>query len=158
MRRALQVCSYSTYMDNKPFDRLWCPQARKKLIHDYRRTRNCSSKVEEVPTEQKGRYQACPPLRVVIPRTESPVTSPAQSPTTTRSTTSSISSLSSVQNENEETETDTEMLRRFYLKKVEGRLERAYEGLEKGEVWLEIVKTVLSDVERRGLDERVVVM
>ena len=94
---------------------------------------------------------------MVIPRTESPATSPAQSPTTTRSTTSSISSLASVQKESDgtETETDTEILRRFYLKKVEGRLERAYEGLEKAEVWLEIVKRVLLDVERRGLDERV---
>jgi hypothetical protein len=53
-----------------------------------------------------------------------------------------------------ETETDTEALRRLYLKKVEGRFEGAYEGLEKADVWLKIVKSVLEDVERRGLDER----
>jgi hypothetical protein len=111
-------------------------------------------KVEEVvPAEQKGRYH--PPLRVIIPRAESPVTSPAQSPTT-RSTTSSISSLTSLQKENDgtemEAEADTEILRRFYQKKVEGRFERVYEGLEKADSWLKIVKTVLEDVERRGLD------
>ena len=67
-----------------------------------------------------------------------------------------MSSLASVQAESEgtETETDTGMLRRLYLKKVEGRIEGAYDGLEKADVWLRIVKTVLEDVERRGLDER----
>lgn len=68
-----------------------------------------------------------------------------------------MSSLASVQPESEgtETETDTGILRRLYLKKVEGRMEGAYDGLEKAEVWLKIVKTVLEDVERRrGLDER----
>jgi hypothetical protein len=113
------------------------------------------STVEEVPAEQKGRCQPPPPLRVIIPRTESPITSPAQSPST-RSTTSSMSSLASVQQENDgaETETDTEILRRLFLSKVEGRFEGAAEGLEKADVWLKIVKTVLEDVERRGLDER----
>jgi len=33
-------------------------------------------------------------------------------------------------------------------------MEGAYDGLEKAEIWLQIVKTVLEDVERRGLDER----
>ena len=124
---------------------------RRKLIHDHRRIRTSAAKVEEVPAEQKGGCQPSPPLRVIIPRTESPITSPVQSPTT-----SSVSSLASVQAENEgtETETDTGMLRRLYLKKVEGRIEGAYDGLEKADVWLEIVKTVLEDVERRGLDER----
>jgi hypothetical protein len=67
-----------------------------------------------------------------------------------------MSSLASVQAEGEgtETETDTGILRRLYLKKVEGRMEGAYDGLGKAEVWLKIVKTVLEDVERRGLDER----
>jgi len=60
-----------------------------------------------------------------------------------------------MQKETEETESDTDILRRFYLKKVEGRFERAYEGLEKAEVWLKIVSTVLLDVSRRGLDEGV---
>jgi len=68
-----------------------------------------------------------------------------------------VSSLASVQAESEgtnaETETDTEILRRLYLKKVEGRIEGVYDGLEKAEVWLNIVTTVLLDVERRGLDE-----
>jgi hypothetical protein len=86
---------------------------------------------------------------VVIPRIGSPVTSPAQSPTT-RSTTSSISSLASIEKDGE---TDTEILRRYYLKKVEGRFERVYEGLEKADIWFKIVKTVLLDVDmRRGLD------
>jgi hypothetical protein len=53
-----------------------------------------------------------------------------------------------------ETETDTGILRRLYLKKVEGRMEGAYDGLEKADIWLKLVKTVLEDVERRGLDER----
>jgi hypothetical protein len=93
---------------------------------------------------------------VIIPRTESPVTSPAQSPTT-RSTTSSISSRASIEKDGDgdgaEGETDTELLRRYYLKKVEGRFERVYEGLEKAEVWFKIVRTVLLDVDRRrGLD------
>ena len=67
-----------------------------------------------------------------------------------------MSSLASIQAEGEgtETETDAGILRRLYLKKVEGRLEGAYNGLEKAEVWLKIVKTVVEDVERRGLDER----
>jgi hypothetical protein len=67
-----------------------------------------------------------------------------------------MSSLASVQQENDgaETETDTEILRRLFLSKVEGRFEGAAEGLEKADVWLKIVKTVLEDVERRGLDER----
>lgn len=64
-----------------------------------------------------------------------------------------MSSLASVQQESE-TETDTELLRRLYLRKVEGRFEGAYEGLEKADKWLKIVKTVLEDVDRRGLDER----
>jgi hypothetical protein len=83
------------------------------------------------------------------------VTSPAQSPTTTRSTTSSISSLASIEKDGDgaETETDTDILRRYYLKKVEGRFERAYEGVEKADMWLKIVKTVLDDVDRRGLDD-----
>jgi hypothetical protein len=52
-----------------------------------------------------------------------------------------------------ETDMDTELLRRYYLKKVEGRLERVYEGLEKAEVWFKIVTTVLLEVDRRrGLD------
>jgi hypothetical protein len=51
-------------------------------------------------------------------------------------------------------ERDTEILRRLYLKKVKGRMEGAYDGLEKAEVWLKIVKRVVEDVERRGLDER----
>ena len=70
-----------------------------------------------------------------------------------------MSSLASVQRESEGTkreteETDTGILRRLYLKKVKGRMEGTYEGLEKAEVWLKIVKRVLDDVERRGLDER----
>jgi hypothetical protein len=69
-----------------------------------------------------------------------------------------MSSLASTHPEGEgmktETETDTGILRRLYLKKVEGRMEGAYDGLEKADVWLKIVKTVLEDVERRGLDER----
>src|ERR1700722_11818858 len=123
---------------------------RKKLIHDRRRTRTSAPK--EGPAEQKG---PSPPLRVIIPRTESPMNSPVQSPTT-RSTTSSMSSLASVQQEGDgtETERDTEILRRLYRKKVEGRFDGAHEGLEKADVWLKIVKRVLLDVERRGLDER----
>lgn len=122
---------------------------RRKLIHDRRRTRTGAPKVEEGPAEQKG---PSPPLRVIIPRTESPMTSPVQSPTTR----SSMSSLASVQQEGDgtETERDTEILRRLYRKKVEGRFDGAHEGLEKADVWLKIVKTVLLDVERRGLDER----
>lgn len=116
-----------------------------------------AAKVEELPAEQKGRSQPSPPLRVIIPRTESPITSPVQSPST-RSTTSSVSSLASVQREREgtetETETDTGILRRLYLKKVEERIEGAYDGLEKADIWLKIVKRVLEDVERSGLDER----
>ena len=67
-----------------------------------------------------------------------------------------MSSLASVQQEGDgtETETDTEILRRLYQKKVEGRFELAHEGLEKADLWLKIVKTVLEDVESRGLDER----
>jgi hypothetical protein len=129
---------------------------RRKLIHDHRRTQTSTAKSEEVPAEQKGGSQPSPPLRVIIHRTESPETSPVQSPST-RSTTSSMSSLASVQPESEgtETETDTGILRRLYLKKVEGRMEGAYDGLEKADVWLKIVKTVVEDVERRrGLDER----
>jgi hypothetical protein len=156
MRRALQVRSYST-RKGIIIDYLWDSQVRRKLIHDHRRIRTSAAKVEEVPAEQKGRSEPSPPLRVIIPRTESPKTSPVQSPST-RSTTSSMSSLASVQAESEgsktETETDTGILRRLYLKKVEGRMEGAYSGLEKAEVWLKIVKTVLEDVERRGLDER----
>jgi hypothetical protein len=154
MRRALQVCVHIN--NGLSLDRSWwCLQARRKLIHDYRRARPSVPKAEEVPTGQKGRYQTCPPLRVVIPRTESSVTSPAQSPTTTRSTTSSISSLASIEKDGDgaETETDTDILRRYYLKKVEGRFERAYEGVEKADMWLKIVKRVLEDVDRRGLDE-----
>lgn len=128
-------------------------QVRRKLIHDHRRTRTSAAKFEEVPAEQKGRSHPSPPLRVIIPRTESPIKSPVQSPST-RSTTSSMSSLTSVQPEREGTETDTGILRRLYLKKVEGRMEGAYDGLEKADVWLKIVKTVLEDVSRRGLDER----
>ena len=45
-------------------------------------------------------------------------------------------------------ETDTEMLRRLYIKKVEGRFERAYEELEKTEVWLKIAETVLDEIDR----------
>lgn len=133
---------------------LWYSQVRRKLIHDHQRTRTSAARDEEVPAEQKGR-QPSPPLRVIIPRTERPITSPVQSPST-RSTTSSMSSLGSVQAEREgtETETDTGILRRLYLKKVEGRMEGAYDGLEKADVWLKIVKRVLEDVERRGLDER----
>jgi hypothetical protein len=41
----------------------------------------------------------------------------------------------------------------LYVKKVMGRFERACEGLEKADIWLKIVKKVLEDVERRGLDE-----
>jgi hypothetical protein len=154
MRRALQVRSYSTRKD-VIIDYFWNSQLRRKMIHDHRRTQTSAAKVEEVPAEQKGRSQPPPPLRVDIPRTESPKTSPVQSPST-RSTTSSMSSLASVQAEGEgtETETDTGILRRLYLKKVEGRLEGAYDELEKADVWLKIVKTVLEDVERRGLDER----
>ncbi|KAH9998800.1 hypothetical protein BJV74DRAFT_186344 [Russula compacta] len=132
-------------------------QARRKLIHDHRRTRTSALKVDEVLAEQKGRYQPSPPLRLIIPpgRTESPVTSPTQSPTTTRSTASSVSSLASFGKESDETdtETDTELLKRLYVKKVMGRFERACEGLEKADIWLKIVKKVLEDVERRGLDE-----
>lgn len=85
---------------------------------------------------------------MIIPRTESP---------TTRSTTSSISSLASIEKDGDgaeaEAETDTELLRRYYLKKVEGRFERVYEGLEKADIWFKIVTTVLLDVDRRrGLD------
>jgi hypothetical protein len=134
-------------------DYLWYSQVRKKMIHDHRRTRMSTAKDEEVPAEQKGRSEPSPPLRVIIPRTESPITSPVQSPST-RSTTSSVSSLASVQAESEGTETDTGILRRLYLKKVEGRMEGAYDGLEKADAWLNIVKRVLEDVERRGLDER----
>ena len=66
-----------------------------------------------------------------------------------------MSSLASVHAENEgRTETDTGILRRLYLKKVEGRIKGAHDGLEKADVWLKIVKRVLEDVERRGLDER----
>ncbi len=65
-----------------------------------------------------------------------------------------MSSLASVQGERDGGERDTEILRRLYLKKVEGRMEGAYDGLEKAEVWLKIVKRVVEDVERRGLDER----
>jgi hypothetical protein len=134
-------------------DYLWHSQVRRKLIHDHRRIQTSAAKVEEA--EEKGRSQPSPPLRVIISRTESPITSPVQSPTT-RSTTSSVSSLASVQPEVEgtETETDTGILRRLYLKKVEGRMEGAYDGLEKADVWLKIVRTVLKDVEGRGLDER----
>ena len=157
MRRALQVRSYSM-RKGKIIDYLWDFKMRRKLIHEHRRTRTSAAKVEEVPglpAEQKGGSQPSPPLHVIIPRTESPKTSPVQSPST-RSTTSSMSSLASVQAETEgsKTETDTGILRRLYLKKVEGRLEGAYDGLEKAELWLKIVKTVLEDVERRGLDER----
>jgi hypothetical protein len=54
-----------------------------------------------------------------------------------------------------ETETDTEILKRMYVKKVEGRFERAFEGLEKADTWLKIVRKVLEDVEeRRGIEER----
>src|SRR5260370_1435599 len=109
-----------------------------------------AANVEEVATAQKGR---CPPLRLIIPQTRSPMTSPVQSPSS-RSTTSSMSSLASVQGERDGGERDTEILRRLYLKKVEGRMEGAYDGLEKAEVWLKIVKRVVEDVERRGLDER----
>lgn len=125
---------------------------RRKLIHDRRRTRTSALKVEEVLTEQNG---PSPPLRVIIPRTESPISSPVQSPST-RSTTSSMSSIASVQQEGDGTETgtDTEILRRLYQRKVEGRFEGAHERLEKADMWLKIVKTVLKDVERRGLDER----
>lgn len=154
MRRALQVRSYST-CKGIIIDYLWHSQVRRKLIHDHRRTRMSATTAEEVPAEQKGRSQPSPPLRVIISRTESPITSPVQSPST-RSTTSSMSSLASVRPETEgtETETDTGILRRLYLKKVEGRMEGANDGLEKAGVWLKIVKTVLEDVERRGLDER----
>jgi hypothetical protein len=151
MRRALQVRSYST-RKGIMIDYLWYSQVRRKLIHDHRRTRTSAAKIEEVPAEQKGRSEPSPPLRVIIPRTESPITSPVQSPST-RSTTSSMSSLASVQQESEGTETDTGVLRRIYLKKVEGRMAGAYDGLEKADIWLKIVKRVLEDVERRGLDE-----
>jgi len=131
-------------------------QARKKLIHDHRRTRTSTGtpRAEHVSAEQHGRHQTSPPLRVIIPRTESPATSPAQSPIT-RSTTSSISSIASVQRrDGAETEADTEILKRMYVKKVEGRFERAYEGLEKADTWLKIVTKVLEDVEeRRGIME-----
>ncbi|KAH9954268.1 hypothetical protein BC827DRAFT_970252 [Russula dissimulans] len=126
-------------------------QARRKLIHDHRRTRTSTAKFEEIP---KGRHEPSPPLRVVIPQTESPATSPAQSPTT-RSTTSSISSLASFRDGVEmDAETDTEILRRLYIKKVEERTERAYSELEKTEVWLEIARTVLEEVDGgRGRNE-----
>ena len=156
MRRALQVRSHSTFK-GMVLDRSWGSQARRKLIHDHRRTRSNAPKVDDVLAEQKGRYQPSPPLRLIIPpgRTESPVTSPTQSPTTTRSTASSVSSLASIGKESDgtETETDTELLKRLYVKKVMGRFERACEGLEKADIWLKIVKKVLEDVERRGLDE-----
>jgi hypothetical protein len=51
-------------------------------------------------------------------------------------------------------ETDTEILRRLYIKKVEERTERAYSELEKTEVWLEIARTVLEEVDGgRGRNE-----
>ncbi|KAI9457195.1 ankyrin repeat-containing domain protein [Russula earlei] len=131
-------------------------QARRKLIHDHRRSQTRAPKAEGEQTEQEGTSQPSPPLRVIIPQTESPATSPAQSPTA-RSATSSISSLASTKVESGvDRETDTEMLRRIYVKKVEGRFEGAYAGLEKAEEWLKIVQTVLEDVERRGggIDER----
>jgi len=153
MRRAMQVRSYST-CKGIIIDNLRHSQVRRKMIHEHRRKRTSAAKVEEVLGDQKERRQPSPPLRVVIPRTESPITSPVQSPST-RSTTSSLTSEHPEREGTEtETETDTGILRRLYLRKVEGRMEGAYDGLERADVWLNIVKTVLEDVERRGLDER----
>ncbi|KAH9003066.1 hypothetical protein EDB86DRAFT_2894862 [Lactarius hatsudake] len=117
----------------------------KKLIYDHRRARTCVPNNEEVTMGQR-RGQSPPSLRVIIPRTESPVSSSrAQSPATTRS---SISSVGSVGKDMEIEEG------RIEVGKMERRFEEGYKEMDKAKNWLGIVKRVLEDVERLGLDKK----
>ena len=89
--------------------------------------------------------QPPPTLRVIIPRTESPVSSSPTSPTpgTTRSSISSVGSGKDVEIEEE----------RIDVRKMEKRFEEGYKAMDKARSWLGIVKRVLEDVESRGLDK-----
>ncbi|KAI9439884.1 hypothetical protein H4582DRAFT_1943729 [Lactarius indigo] len=116
--------------------------AGKKLIYDHRRARTCVPNNEEVTMGQR-RGQSPPTLRVIIPRTESPVSSSrAQSPATTRSSISSVGSVGKDMEIEDEVE------------KMERRFEEGYKEMDKAKNWLGIVKRVLEDVERLGLDKK----
>jgi hypothetical protein len=121
-------------------------QVGKKLLHEHRRARTCGPNSEEVTTGQKRGQPSPPTLRVIIPRTESPVSnSPVHSPVTTRSSVSSVGSVGK----------DTEIEEgRIDVRKMERRFEEGYREMDKAKSWLGIVKRVVEDVERRGLDKK----
>jgi len=120
----------------------------KNLLCNHRRARTCVPNNEEVTTGQKRGPH--PTLRVIIPRTESPVssspTSPTQSPATTRSSMSSVGSVGR--------DTEIEEEGKIDVRKMERRFEEGYKAMDKARSWLGIVLRVLEDVERRGLDKK----
>ena len=67
------------------------------------------------------------------------------SPVTTRS---SVSSVVSVGKDMEIEEGIID------VRKMERRFEEGYRKMDKAKIWLEIVKRVVEDVERRGLDKK----
>ena len=121
-------------------------QVGKKLLHEHRRARTCAPNSEEITTGQKRGQPSPPTLRVIIPRTESPISSsPTHSPVTTRSSVSSVGSVGKDM-EIEEGKID--------VGKMERRFEEGNKWMEKAKDWLVIVRRVLEDVERRGLDKK----
>jgi hypothetical protein len=151
-RRASLVRSVFRVVKRLEFNNHGISQAGKKLLCDHRRAQTCVPNNEEVTTGQK-RGQPPPTLRVVIPRTESPecsspTTSPLTSPTQSATTRSSISSVGSVGKDMEIEEGKID------VRKMERRFEEGYKAMDKARSWLGIVKRVLEDVERRGLDKK----